>query len=138
MENNMITAKQAAAALNGNQYRNEGSHELFTRMNEANPRLVAVFGYSDNIMMLQGAECDERYGEARFTKDGLLENECDDDKCPHFAKTAKNATLVRAIWGDTGISWTYQIDIPHETFLIMEGDDVYCRGIVFSLADCAN
>lgn len=36
-----------------------------------------------------------------------------------------------------GYSWIYQTDIPHATFEIVEGDDPYCRGIVFALADAA-
>lgn len=131
----MITAKEAAAALNGNEYGDEGSTELFAKMKEA--RLVAVHGYSDDIMVLNGAVHDEAYHDARFTKDGLLENKCEDNHCPYFEIVAESASVVEALWDkEPGIAWTYRTKIPHETFLIMEGDEIYCRGIVFSLDDC--
>ncbi len=46
---------------------------------------------------------------------------------------------ITAIWdGDTDengqlITWTYKTDIPHETYMIYEDGEPYCRGIVFSI-----
>lgn len=33
------------------------------------------------------------------------------------------------------VPWIYETDIPHETFMIYEGGEPYCRGIVFSVED---
>ena len=33
------------------------------------------------------------------------------------------------------IAWTYRTDIPHETFMIYEDGEPYCRGIVFNIDD---
>lgn len=33
------------------------------------------------------------------------------------------------------IPWTYETDIPHETFVIYNDGEPYCRGIVFSVDD---
>ncbi len=127
---------EAAAALNGNQYSHEGSPELFREM--GNNRLVAVFGGSDDLVELRGAIYDEvsAYEGAKFyvTPAGLLENECGNDRCPHFAKLEEAAFEVEALWcEEDDISWTYRTSIPHETFMIKEDDETYCRGIVFSL-----
>jgi len=101
-------------------------------------RLVAVFGGSDDLIEMRGAVNDEvgayNGGEACFNVQGLLQNDCENDNCPHFAKAKVLAPTVHALWcEEDGFSWTYLTDIPHETFLIMEDDETYCRGIVFSL-----
>lgn len=130
----------AAQALDGNEYGSEGSKELFAQMKEAG--LVAVFGYSDDNMEFRGAIYDEvpcfEGGTAYITRDGLLENPCSDADCPYHEKAMARAAEVEAIWcpdDDPGLSWVYVTDIPCETFLIKEGDETYCRGIVFALAD---
>lgn len=134
----MMTAQEAAAKLDGNQYREEGSKELFAEMKTAG--LVAVFGASDDLMEFRGAVDDEvgcfDGGEASFTRDGLLNNECSEEDCPYHARLEKNATPIKALWCEVdGFSWTYETTIPHATFIIMEDDEPYCRGIVFALAD---
>jgi hypothetical protein len=129
-----MDVKQAAAELNGRQYRDECSKDLHNRMKAAG--IVAVFGGSDDLVYFAGAANDERGawngGEYYFSSDGLLENECDDD-CRYFARIEALATPVRAIWSDGGFSWRYETTIPHEKFVIMEDDDTYCEGIVFAL-----
>lgn len=121
----------AVKALDGNQYGDEGSRELFAQMAKAG--LVAVFGHSDDLMEFRGAIDDEVscYDgcTAYITRDVLLENPC---------SKAMRAAGVMAIWrpdNDPSLSWGYITDIPCETFLIEEGDQAYCRGIVFALAD---
>jgi hypothetical protein len=39
------------------------------------------------------------------------------------------------VWGKDDTSWSYETDIPHATFDVLEDGEVYCRGIVFALAD---
>ena len=130
---------EAAAALNGNEYRNEGSRELFAQMKQDG--LVAVFGASDDLMELRGAIDDESGaydgGEVYVTRKGLLANRCDDEDCPYHADERKHAVIIHGFWCEegSGADWTYQTTIPHKTFEIMEDGAVYCRGIVFALAD---
>ncbi|MFL7901597.1 hypothetical protein ACJ41P_10720 [Azospirillum argentinense] len=137
----MITMKEAAAALDGNEYAKEGSKELFAQMNAAG--LVAVFGASDDLMEFRGAENNEisayEGATAYFNKYGMLENDCRNADCPHFEKLKAKASTVKAIWCPEGLetSWLIATSLPHERFKIMEDGDVYCAGLVFSLADCA-
>lgn len=130
-----ITPREAAAQLDGNEYRNEGTPELFRRMKGTG--LVAVFGASDDVMEVRGAVDDEMGMLALFTRAGLLEKECENDECPYFRKRRNKAASVEALWcEEPPFSFTYQTSIPHETFVIHEDGEPYCRGIVFSLVDC--
>lgn len=132
-----MTRDEAAATLNGNEYRDEGSRDLFKNMKEDG--LVAVFGASDDLMEFRGAIDDEvgcsNGGTAYLTSSGLVANRCESDDCPYFIESRKKAATIEAIWDRGGISWQYETEIPHSTFKIKEDGDDYCEGIVFALAD---
>lgn len=131
-----MTPSEAASRLDGNEYRKEGSKELFAEMKASG--LVAVFGASDDLMEFEGAVSDEvgcyGGGTVHVTKKGLL-RECSDRCCPHFAELKKSAATIEAIWDDGGFSWRYETSIPHAKFVIKEDGENYCEGIVFALAD---
>jgi hypothetical protein len=117
-----ITTQLAALALDGRPYCDEGSRAFFAELRAAG--FVAVYGASDDIMMMNGAIYDEFYGKTYLTPGGV---------------TGEVSTFfIEPLWcAEPGISWTYKTNIPHETFQIFDGRDVYCRGIVFALADLA-
>jgi hypothetical protein len=133
-----VTRDEAAAKLDGNQYREEGSRDLWKAMKAAG--LVAVYGASDDLMEFSGAISDEfgchGGGVAYVTRAGLLSNDCDSgDYCPHWDAVKKSATQIKAKWDIDGFSWRYETEIPHVKFVIKEDDENYCEGIVFALAD---
>jgi hypothetical protein len=136
-----MTREEAAALLNGNEYANEGTRELWAQMKEAG--LVAVFGASDDLTEFRGAIYDEAgAGEEtdhRLTQKGLLESECGEgDDCPYFERFAKSVPVaVKARWCPPGFdgSWLIETPLPHATFDITEDGEVYCRGVVVSVAD---
>lgn len=138
-----MNAKEAAAALNGNQYREEGSRELFDQMRQAG--LVAAFGASDDLIELRGAINDEAgAGEnstASLNSAGLLTSDCDCADCPYFKKIEDASPFIETMWDVDGFSWRYMLTradgspIPHEKFVIMEDDEPYCEGIVFATDD---
>jgi hypothetical protein len=105
--------------------------------------LVIVFGASDDLMELEGAIRDEfgcyDGGTALIDAEGLLperENIEDDDELKEYFKRKPRAGKIEALWcKEDGYSWTYSTDIPHSTFNVLDGEDHYCRGIVFALAD---
>ena len=135
-----MNINEAAQALDGSEYGEEGSRELFSAMKDAG--LVAVYGASDDLMEFNGAICDEigcfDGGTAYLNSDGILENDCENDDCPHFLKAQDTAKTVEALWGaEPELSWTYETKIPHVTFTVFEGGAPYCRGIVFALKDAA-
>lgn len=134
-----MTRDEAAKALNGSEYGEEGSKDLFDQMKEAG--LVAVFGASDDLMEFRGAINDEvgcyDGGTAHLTGHGLLEAKCDNEYCPHEKHIRKDAARIDAKWDQNGFSWQYETAIPHSTFIVMEDGEPYCEGIVFALADVA-
>jgi hypothetical protein len=132
-----MTPQEAAAKLDGGEYRKEVSVEMARALRDAG--LVAVYGASDDLMEFEGAIREEvgcyDGGTALLTRAGLLNNECENDDCPHFAKIKEMATPIHANWDERGFSWTYETSIPHAKFVIKEDGENYCEGIVFALAD---
>lgn len=127
-----MNKEEAAAALNGNEYGSEGSPELFAAMKDAH--LVCLFGYSDDVVEIRGADDEFGTGDLFFTEAGVLKNVCENDDCPHFADLKRNAAKVEVFdgGGEFGM-FEFRTTIPHALFRIMEGDDLYGSGIVFSL-----
>jgi hypothetical protein len=132
-----MDAKTLAEKLNGREYGAEITKE--ERREAAAAGLVVVFGASDDLMEFRGVIDDEvgcyGGGSAYLTSDGLLENECASDDCPHFKKMRDDAYVIEAKWDCDGYSWVYETSIPHATFEILEDGEKYCRGIVFALSD---
>jgi hypothetical protein len=137
-----MTRDEAAAAMNGREYTEEGTREFFAGLKAAG--LVAVFGASDDLMEFRGA-IDDEVGAYNGTtelvdREGLLpdrESIEDDGELAAFFRRKPLASKIKAIWcpKDEAVSWAYKTKIPHATFNICEDDEVYCRGIVFALAD---
>ncbi len=101
---------------------------------------VIVYGASDDLMEFEGAIDDEvgccKGGITRIEKSGAFYT------CYGTKYKDVFPRKIKAIWcgGETSengkqITWTYETDIPHETFMIYEGGEPYCRGIVFSIED---
>lgn len=98
---------------------------------------VIVYGESDDLMEFRGVIDDEGGcydgGKIFFDRNGACQFAEDEEDYPNW---------INAIWcngktDDSGkeIVWTYETDIPHETFMIYEGGEPYCRGIVFRIED---
>ncbi len=135
----VMNAKELAQIINGRSYHNEITKEEEALAKAAG--LVVAFGYSDDNLELRGAVNDEigawNGQTVRFTKAGLLVNDCDSIDCPHFHKLKDAATPLEIVWHDEGKGpcWTFDTVIPHETFDISDDGEPYCRGVVFALAD---
>jgi len=135
-----MNAKELAQELNGRDRARQAEISEKEQQLAKEKNLVVVFGASDDLMEFRGAIEDEfdcyNGGTAYINKKGLLENECDDEDCPYFAKKQKQASQIEAVWDeDSDFVWSYRTDIPHETFEIFEEGENYCKGIVFSLDD---
>lgn len=135
-----MTAKELAIELNG---RDTGEEMEWGEIQDAKAAgLVVVYGYSDDNVELCGAINDEvgSYdgGTVYLTETGILESpscECAEDcDCPYFDAARKKAKTIKAVWHDEGAPcWTFETDIPHETFTVMEDGEPFCVGIVFSM-----
>lgn len=96
---------------------------------------VIVYGCSDDLMEFEGAIREEIgcYENGMAWVKGDRANDC---------PMSVGEKTIKAIWcggekddGGQEITWTYETEIPHETFMIYEGEKPYCRGIVFSIYD---
>lgn len=131
--------KKFAEKLSGREYR----YPQFTaeEIKEAKDNnIVIIYGASDDLMEADGAIYDEGGcfdgGTIRFYHNktnnrwGMIEDD-DDNNDSVFSITAKWCEDI----DENGniISWTYETSLEHETFIIMEDGEIYCKGIVFKL-----
>ena len=135
-----MTVQELAESLNGREYGSEVSPEDRRLAKESG--LVIVYGYSDDCAELDGAIQDEAGcfdgGTFLITKTGVMrEPDCGYNRCDYFVTATKSAKKIRALWcaPEAEAPWTYETDIPHETFDIYEDGELYCVGIVFRLED---
>lgn len=125
-----LTYFDVANLMDGVQYREEDEKfsDLF-KAAKAN-RLVVVFGASDDLVELRGA-IDEEYGAY-----GGLTFWVNQKGDISTVKKDLQGTVakIEALWCDEPeISWTFRTDIPHATFNVFEGEEIYCRAFCFNL-----
>ena len=126
-----MTLKEFSERLNGTEY---NEYPIFSKEDIKIAKengFVIVTGASDDLMELEGAIEDEagcfNGGKVYISKRGVEE------------KKTKN--MIEALWCQTEdkngvvIPWAYETKIPHETFLVMDAGEVYCRGIMFNVND---
>ena len=126
-----MTLKEFSERLNGIEY---NGYSIFSKEDIKIAKengFVIVTGASDDLMELEGAIEDEAGcfdgGKVYISKRGVEEN--------------KTKNMIEALWCQTKdengvvIPWVYETKIPHETFLVMDAGEVYCRGITFDVND---
>lgn len=134
-----MTAKELAEMLSGREVGNEIGGPVVGWAKSAG--LVVVYGYSDDNVEFCGAIDDEvgayEGTTVYLTPTGVLqEPDCGRDDCPYFVEKREKAKTINAVWHDEGgPCWTFETDIPHETFTVMEDGKPWCIGIVFSMED---
>lgn len=130
----MVTVNDFAQLINGRKY----GYEMFSEGElkvAKRSGIVIVTGASDDLIEFQGAIEDEGGcydgGTVYFNKEGISQD----------GETEGYLNKIEAVWcgkrddKDNVISWSYETDIPHETFMIYEDGEPYCEGIVFSIND---
>lgn len=141
-----MNKEKFAAMLNGRECRYEITKDEAAQAKAAG--LVVVYGASDDLMEFAGALYDEVgvYGggmalvDAKDVLDRDQIEDDDDEAIAEFVARSKTAQSIEALWNDSVSdasvpAWTYMTDIPHATFDVMDDGELYCRGIVFALAD---
>ena len=145
-----MTPKELAALLHGREYGREITEFEAAQAKAAG--LVVVFGYSDDNVELEGAIHDEVAAydgtTLRMTPLGLLpawsgddDEISEEDAAFYFKRKAAGFQTIEVLWSPKGedgepfASWAFKTAIPHETFDVMEDGELFCRGIVFALAD---
>lgn len=133
-----MTPKELAQQIHGREYGRRAQLTPEEAKAAKDSGIVVVYGASDDLVELEGAVHDERGTHTiYFTRAGLLVNECGDEDCPYFGQLLEKSAPLEPKWngGPGGPAWTFETKIPHETFDILEDGEVFCRGIVFALAD---
>ena len=137
-----MTHQEMAAMLHGREYTSEMTYE--EEKLARSHGLVVIFGASDDLCELRGAIYDEvgvcNGGEFFIKNEKVLEMP-DGDEAETLKKFGfdpsglkDGAIRIEAQWcKDDGYSWTYACNREHSSFDILEGEDKYCRGIVFAL-----
>lgn len=136
-----MTKEELAEKLNNIQYPVRIDPDTIEQAKSSG--LVIVYGASDDLMEFDGAVYDEvgcyDGGTVSIDNQGLLpyRDEIEDDETlKNFFKRQEKARNLEAMWCKVeGYCWTYSTDIPHVTFEVMEGEENYCKGIVFALTD---
>lgn len=126
-----MTLKEFAEKLDGTEY---NGYPIFSKEDIEIAKengFVIVTWASDDLMEFEGAIEDEAGcfdgGRVYISRNRVEE------------KKTKN--VIEALWcqaeDENGvvIPWAYKTKIPHETFLVMDAGEVYCRGIVFDVND---
>lgn len=114
-----MNAKEFAQLLDGR----EGPYFLPTdlaRQAKASG-LVVVYGVSDDILKVEGA-VDEEFA-------------CITGGAAAFEVAGKPVAVIAKWCEEPGCCWSYSLSVAHEVFRIIEDGEVYCRGVVFSVAD---
>jgi len=133
-----MTKEQFSERLEGREYRHEFAEE--DRELAEVHGLVAVYAYSDDTMVFDGAirGCASCYdgGPVAVAPYGPFVSECECERCPYAEREAGKCKIIRAVWcGEGKPPWTYEMDIHHSKFNIYEDGEIWCIGIVFDLAD---
>lgn len=134
---NNISIKEFAKLLNNREYGEEITDKEIELAKELG--FIVVFGTSDDLLELRGVINDEidcyNGGKIYIDKDGEYDifEECECN-CKHSQLAKERCNIIEALWYQKeNISWIYKTDIPHETFNILEGSKIYCRGIIFDV-----
>ena len=140
-----MAPKDIAAKLNGIEYDRKFDETMWNYHLAAKQHgVVIVYGESDDLVEFLGAILEEIEApcEAKISRSGVLKPwvrcNCDNinEARKYFEQEREAKWSITSLWcAEPNISWTFQTDIPHETFNIMEDGEVFCRGIVFSLND---
>lgn len=140
------TKETLAALIDGREIGSEVSHLNAKEVKTSG--LLIVYGYSDDLIEFAGLFSDEfgaynaKGKEIKFDREGIIQeweefiNDCVTIETAK-AQIAKleNAKMVRAYWcrQKDGPSWSFETDLPHAKFKIMEDGDVFCEGLVIDM-----
>lgn len=124
--------KVLANRLNGNTYGNEYTESDISYAKEH--KLLIITGASDDLVEFSGYYEDEGgcYGGGiiTFDKDGVSQDSDD------IRKNELRIFWCKKQYKDTRIiTWSYEVDISCERFLIYEDEDIFSEGIIIDVED---
>lgn len=137
-----MTPEELTSKLPSVEYRKGIPDSIIKQAKKHN--MVLVFGASDDLVEFDGAfrcEIDAENGQnfrrLHISQKGVAEDGYPDEESEEFKEMVEDMPFIDAYWCKEGadFSWVYDTKIPHSTFDIFDGDEQYCKAIVFSLSD---
>lgn len=142
-----MTKEQLAEQLDGIEYLKEIPTELLREARKNN--LVIIYGYSDDLVEIEGAIVDEISGNSLIEfylgekdilrmpdKDDFPEEDSFEIAILHYFASKKKAAKIKAKFGeDESYSWIIHTDAPHVSFNILDEGDLWCRALVIDLKE---
>ena len=143
-----MTKEELAARLNGSEYPMRLSKVVTDEI--AASHLVVMCGSSDDNVVFFGAVDDEvgayQGVTVLFDQSGLIFNEPPNadlskesgrKEMRYWLDRMERGREIKALWCDdaSDYAWSFETDIPHAAFDVMDEGDRFCRAIVFSLLD---
>jgi len=129
-----MTIQEFAKMLDGREMGNEMTWEQKEQAKKLG--FVVIFGYSDDNAIIRGVITDEVScidGEEIYLDERGMFEKCN-YKCSHSELAKEKCKRIEIVWHNEGeYCWTYDTDIPHAIFNIMEDGTGYCKGIVFDI-----
>ncbi|MBR2091360.1 MAG: hypothetical protein IJ905_13645 [Fibrobacter sp.] len=131
-----FSTKQFAKILNQRDF-SEGLARAETECAKRND-LVIVYGYSDDLIELDGAIREE----GGYFKGADFYLECEKGKW-QLLRGVDKMNNISARWYDQDaitddwepIPWSYKTDIPHENFIAFYDGEPFCEGFVFDMKE---
>jgi hypothetical protein len=94
--------------------------------------IVLVYGCSDDLCEFEGAVYDET-----GASDGEIVYINEKGNVQFYKKLKGPCKKIKILWcPNEDMTWAYETDIPHETFYIMEDNEINCKAMLFYLRDC--
>lgn len=106
-------------------------------------KFVIIHGYSDDLVVATGAIRDEysgyNGGKASISLNGFLQDfydvEHEEDDCQQYFEDKNNSKAIKINWCKDGLKWSFETEINHGNFDIIEDSEVFCRAIVFDISE---
>ena len=125
-----MNAKELADKLNGIGYGERISPELLANAEESG--LVIVYHWADVYYGDHG----EPEADSYIEMDGAVFYEGDAYEDNTLVEIEEHGIKINVRMHNRPPYWTYETPVPHRSFNVMqEGGVVFCKGIVFALAD---
>jgi hypothetical protein len=136
----MISPKELATNIDKSPYPFSPDAFLTSKLKENG--LILVYGSSDDTICVSGAINDSEYISncmaILLSKEGILKSNEDldtDEELDKWRLQRENSRRIHIVWSEGEYDWEYETDIKHVTFEILDGDEKYCRGLIFKLED---
>lgn len=124
----MMTLEACATQLNSMAYRDEIPDALQKAMEDAG--MVVVMGYSDDLMVMHGIVTEE----FPATPHVILSDRSIREEAEGEYDLRQVVGRITPVFGERPeADWVFETDISSEEFDVLEGDQVFCRGLVFDL-----